>query len=131
VLLAALAQPLVALLYGARWSPAATVLGALGLFGALRVVLDLMATYLMARGAARSVLYVQIVWFLALIPAVVLATHWKGIAGAGWSHVAVAALVVLPAYAVALARAGTPVRTVVRAMRPRARLVDQPGEAVT
>jgi O-antigen/teichoic acid export membrane protein len=115
-LLAALAQPLVTLLYGARWSPSATVLGALGLFGALRVVLDLMATYLTARGAARPVLCVQVVWFLALVPAVVVATRWKGIAGAGWSHVAVAALVVLPAYAIALARSGTPPRTVVRAM---------------
>jgi PST family polysaccharide transporter len=116
VLLAALAKPLVVLLYGARWSPSAGVLSALGLFGALRVALDLLATYLMARGAARPVLYVQALWFLSLIPAVVLATHWKGIAGAGWSHLAVSALVVLPAYAVALARTGTPARVLVRAM---------------
>ena len=116
VLLAALARPLVLLLYGSRWSASATVLAALGLFGAVRVALDLMATYLVARGAARSVLYVQVVWFVALIPAVVLAARWKGIAGAGWAHVAVAALVVLPAYAVALRRVGTPPRVLMRAM---------------
>jgi PST family polysaccharide transporter len=116
VLLAALAQPLVNLLYGAKWGASATVLVALGLFGALRVALDLIATYLMARGAARPVLYVQIVWFVALIPAVVLATHWKGVAGAGWSHVAVAALVILPAYVLPLRASGVPVRSLVSAM---------------
>lgn len=118
VLLAALAEPLVVLLYGARWRAAAPVLAALGLFGALRVVLDLVATYLMARGAARPVLYVQIVWFVALIPAVLLGTHWMGIAGAGWAHVAVGAGVVLPAYCIALHRTGTSPRALVGAFWP-------------
>ena len=116
VLLAALAHPLVVLLYGQRWSASATVLAALGLFGALRVVLDLAATYLMARGAARPVLYVQVLWFVTLIPAVVLATHWKGIAGAGWAHVAVSVAVTVPAYAVALSRVGTGPRSLLAAM---------------
>jgi lipopolysaccharide exporter len=116
VLLAALAHPLVAVLYGARWSPSATVLAALGLFGALRVALDLVATYLMARGATRPVLYVQILWFCSLIPAVVIATHWKGIAGAGWAHLAVAAVLTLPAYAFAVARVGGQARSLVQAM---------------
>jgi O-antigen/teichoic acid export membrane protein len=116
VLLAALAQPLVALLYGARWSQSATVLAALGLFGALRVALDLLATYLIARGAARLVLYVQILWFSSLVPAVVIGTHWKGIAGAGWAHVAVAALLILPAYAVAIVRLGGHATALVQAM---------------
>jgi lipopolysaccharide exporter len=116
VLLAALAHPLVVLLYGTRWSASATVLGALGLFGALRVALDLIATYLMARGAARPVLYVQLLWFASLVPAVVLATHWKGIAGAGWAHLVVSAALILPAYAIALGRVGIPARSLVRAM---------------
>lgn len=115
-MLAALAHPLVLLLYGARWSASATVLAALGLFGALRVALDLIATYLIARGAARPVLYVQVLWFAALIPAVVVGAHAKGIAGAGWAHVAVAAALILPAYAVALARVGLPVRALARSM---------------
>jgi PST family polysaccharide transporter len=116
LLLAVLSRPLIELLYGHRWSASATVLAALGLFGALRVALDLMATFLMARGAARPVLYVQIVWFLGLIPAVIAGTHWKGIAGAGWSHLAVSVALVLPAYVVALRAQGIPVRAVVSAM---------------
>jgi O-antigen/teichoic acid export membrane protein len=116
VLLAALARPLVVLLYGERWSSSAAVLAALGFFGALRVVLDLFATYLMARGAARPVLYVQILWFVALIPAVAAGAHWMGINGAGWAHVAVATVLILPAYAVALRRLGVPMSGLVRAM---------------
>ena len=89
VLLAALAHPLIVLLYGERWAAAAAVLVALGAFGALRVVLDLLATYLMAQGAARPVLYVQILWFVTLIPATAAGVHWLGIKGAGWAHLAV------------------------------------------
>lgn len=116
VLLAALAQPVVALLYGARWSASASVLAALGIFGALRVAIDLIATYLLARGTARAVFYVQALWLLSLIPVVVIGTHWKGIAAAGWSHLIVAAVVVLPAYAIALGRVGVPLRQLVGAM---------------
>jgi lipopolysaccharide exporter len=118
VMLAALAEPLVTLMYGARWGPAVPVLAALGFFGALRVALDLLATYLMARGAARPVLYVQIWWFVILIPAVIAGTHWLGIAGAGWAHLAVAAVGILPAYAVALRHAGTSPRILVTALWP-------------
>lgn len=116
VLLAALSGPLVAVLYGSRWSESATVLAALGLFGSVRVALDLLATYLMARGAPRPVLYVQILWFATLIPAIVIGTHWQGIAGAGWAHVAVAAVLVLPAYALAVTRVGARASSLLRAM---------------
>ena len=118
VLLAALAQPLVDLLYGARWGESAAVLAALGLFGALRVALDLLATYLMSQGRSREVLWVQALWFLALIPAVVVATERYGIVGAGWAHLAVSAALILPAYAVALARVGISPRILLRSLAP-------------
>jgi len=97
-LLAVLAVPIIGLLYGDRWQAAAPILAALGIFGALRVVFDLMATYLMARGAARPVLWIQILWIVALIPAMILAIDFFGLAGVGWAHVVVAVLVILPAY---------------------------------
>lgn len=118
VMLAALSQPLVVLLYGERWRASATVLAALGIFGALRVAFDLIATYLLANGYARRVLYVQLLWFVSLIPALIIGTRWKGIAGAGWSHLVVAALVILPAYAVALAKTGTTPRSLGTALWP-------------
>jgi lipopolysaccharide exporter len=116
VLLAALAQPLVVSLYGSRWSTSASILAALGIFGALRVALDVIATFLLAKGTTRAVFYVQALWFLTLIPVVVVATYWKGVEAAGWSHLAVAAIVVLPAYALALRRVGVPLRSLVGAM---------------
>jgi lipopolysaccharide exporter len=61
---------------------------------------------------------VQIIWFVALIPAVVVGTHWQGIEGAAWAHLVVGVLVVLPAYAIALHRAGTPPRTLLRPLWP-------------
>jgi lipopolysaccharide exporter len=116
VLLAALAQPLVVLLYGEPWAHASTALAALGIFGAVRVLVDLVATYLIARGASRAVLYVQIVWFAALIPVVALCTQRWGIAGAGWAQVAIAALVVFPAYALAVKHVGASPLALLRAL---------------
>jgi PST family polysaccharide transporter len=118
VLLAALSTPLVRLLYGERWGASATVLAALGFFGAARVVFDLMATFLAARGAARAVLWVQGIWTVALVPGVVIATHRWGLTGAGWSHVVIAVAVVLPAYVVVLRRSGVPVLRVLAALAP-------------
>lgn len=116
VLLAALSHPLIAILYGTRWNASAAVLAALGIFGGLRVLFDLIATYLMAKGAARPVLYVQILWFFALIPPMITATQSVGIKGAGWSHLFVGALIILPAYLWALSRVGARPRAVLSAM---------------
>lgn len=115
VLLAAVSHPLVDLLYGHRWNASAAVLAALGIFGGLRVAFDLIATYLMARGAARPVLYVQILWFFALIPPMILATEGFGIKGAGWTHLVTGVLVILPAYIFALTRVGVRPRTLLAA----------------
>ncbi len=106
VLLGALAHPLIVLFYGARWAESAVVLGALAMFGALRVAFDLIATYLSAKGASRPLLYVTVLWFFGLIPPMIFMTQWLGIAGAGWTHVAVAFAVILPAYIFALTRLG-------------------------
>jgi len=116
--LAVLAAPLVNFVYGARWSPSVPVLAALGLFGALRVVFDLMASYLLARGASRQVLWVQLIWFAALVPAMILGTHWYGIAGGGWAHLVVAVVVILPAYLVAVRHTGADMRLLAAAFWP-------------
>ena len=112
--LALLSGPLITFVYGERWAAAAPVLAALGVFGALRAGFDLFAAYLLARGASRPVLWIQVIWFVLLVPATVLGTMWWGIFGAGLAHVAVAVVVVLPAYLIAAARAGADVRAVLR-----------------
>ncbi|WP_052436190.1 oligosaccharide flippase family protein [Georgenia sp. SUBG003] len=105
-LLAVLAAPLVVVVYGPVWQPAAALLVPLAAFGGIRVGFDLLATYLLARGASVSVLVIQVGWFAALVVAMYLgATRW-GAAGAATAHVVVAVVLVLPAYLWTLRRVG-------------------------
>ncbi|MGO4535823.1 oligosaccharide flippase family protein [Leifsonia sp. 2MCAF36] len=101
-----LAAQIVGLLYGSRWSGAAVAVVPLAASGALRVIFDLCATYLIACGMTRRVLLVQLVWLLALVPALIAGVGLDGIAGAGWAHLIVAGAVVLPAYLIAMRGAG-------------------------
>ncbi|WP_185276125.1 lipopolysaccharide biosynthesis protein [Leifsonia shinshuensis] len=104
--LAALSFPLIDVLYGERWLPGAPVLAALGLYGSLRVAFDISAGYLYSQGRSRPVLWIQIVWLVALVGVMIVATRAFGIEGAGWAHVLVAVVVILPAYLIALKLAG-------------------------
>jgi PST family polysaccharide transporter len=115
IVLATMAGPVVGLLYGDRWIGAAEALAGLAVFGAARVVLDLIATFLIAVGTTRAVLLVQVVWLLAMVPAMWVGVAAFGLAGAGWTHVVVALAVALPAYAVCLRRVGVDVAAFVRA----------------
>ncbi|PRZ42497.1 PST family polysaccharide transporter [Antricoccus suffuscus] len=117
-LLVALAYSVVDLLYGHRWAPSAAVLAALGVFGASRVLFDLIATYLMARGASGPVLWVQILWICALTPAMIVGTHLFGIVGGGWAHVVVGVAVIFPAYLLVLHRRGTDIGALLGALWP-------------
>lgn len=91
-----LSGPLVATLYGSPWSGTAPVLSVLALFGALRVVVALLSTVFVALGLTRRLLLAQVLWLVALGPVMVLAVRADGILGAGWAHVLVTLLVVLP-----------------------------------
>ena len=117
-LLAPLAVPLVTFVYGPTWLGSSGALGVLAVFGATRVVFDLMATFLIARGGSRPVLLVQVAWVAALVPAMVVGVHAWGIVGAGVAHLVVAFTVVLPAYLLVLNRRGVPFLALVRAAAP-------------
>jgi len=106
VALSALASRLVPLVYGPRWMAATQALAGLAFFGALRVVFDIMATYLIAAGATRPVLVVQALWIAVLAPAMAAGIEWYGLAGAGWAHVAVGGAIILPAYLLLVRRHG-------------------------
>jgi O-antigen/teichoic acid export membrane protein len=105
-ILATLAAPIVVFLYGERWAGAAVALVGLGLFGALRVTFDLIATFLIAVGATRAVLAVQVWWLVTMLSVMWLAVEWFGLAGAGWAHLVVGVVFVLPAYLYCLKRVG-------------------------
>lgn len=115
LVLAALSDPLVEVLYGARWLPAAPALAALGVYGSLRVAFDVFAGYLYARGISRPVLWLQLISLIALVAAMLAATPRFGILGAAWSQVVVSILIVLPGYLVVLRSAGVSLSALGRA----------------
>jgi O-antigen/teichoic acid export membrane protein len=117
-MLAVLAGPVVELVYGPKWLPASLILGWLGIFGALRTLFDLAASYLLARGAAKITLVVQVTWIAGLIPAVLLGISLDGTAGVAAAHLATALLVVCPVYAVSLRRSGADLRAVAARLWP-------------
>jgi PST family polysaccharide transporter len=111
-MLSVLADAVIQLVYGDKWSVAAEALVGLALFGSVRLVFDLFATFLYAVGVTRPVLYTQVIWLATIAPAMTLAVRWWGLAGAGWAHVVIAVVCVLPAYGLALRRAGIAVRDI-------------------
>ncbi|MDN5978084.1 lipopolysaccharide biosynthesis protein [Acidipropionibacterium jensenii] len=98
VTLAALADPLVHVIYGAKWAPSVPVLAALGLYGSLRVIFDLFAAYLYALGRSRGVLWLQVLTIVVLTTGMILMTTRHGIVGAAWVHVGASVIFILPGY---------------------------------
>jgi lipopolysaccharide exporter len=102
----ALAHPLVNAVYGSRWSPAAAALALLGLFGSMRIILTLFSNILAALGDSKGVFVLQLVWIVALIPALIIAVPAHGIVGAAVAQEIVAIVIVLPLALWLITRAG-------------------------
>ncbi|MEJ8641757.1 oligosaccharide flippase family protein [Streptomyces sp. MS1.HAVA.3] len=115
VLLAALAAPIVELVYGERWLPAARALPWLMALGLVRIGCELAYDCLVAIGRRRSLIGVQGLWLLLLIPALVYGARTGGIVGVAQGHVLVAGAVVVPVFLLALHRGGIRLGTVARA----------------
>lgn len=120
VLLAAAAVPVIRVVYGAQWHGAASALSWLALAAITRIFVELSYDYLVVRGSTRNILIVQILWLIALPPALLAGAHHFGIAGAAAAQVAVSALVVIPAYCVLLHRAGVSLIGLIREFGPSA-----------
>ena len=106
LLLSGAAVPLVDLLYGPRWVPAAAALAGLGVLSCLRIYFELCYDFFVVLAKSRVVLVVQLIWLTSLIPALILATRGYGIAGAALAQAVVAGGVVLPCYLKSLTRVG-------------------------
>jgi PST family polysaccharide transporter len=102
------AEPIISVVYGARWTPAAAALAWLGLFAGLRILFELVYDYFVVVGSTRVVFTVQVIWFAALLPALYAGAALAGIAGAAFGNVAVAVAVVLPLYLLELHRGQIP-----------------------
>jgi PST family polysaccharide transporter len=100
-----LAAPLVALLYGGEWAPAAPVLRVLVVLTLVRMMTALAMDVLMGAGATRATLWLNLGWAVALVPTLWVGTHLDGIRGAAIAQTGIGFLVALPLAAVALHRA--------------------------
>lgn len=106
LLLGGAAVPLVGLVYGQRWVPAAAALTGLGMLSALRIWFELCYDYFVVLAKPRVVLAVQLLWLASLIPGLIIGTVADGISGAAYAQAAVAGCMVLPAYLISLSRVG-------------------------
>ena len=103
-LIVALAGPLIHVVYGPRWSPAAAALAFTAIYGALRIPADLLYNVAVAEGRTRAMLLFQIAYLAALAPITVVSVHALGIVGAGIAHVIAIAGVLLPGLVLTLAQ---------------------------
>lgn len=104
--LVVLAGPLIQVLYGPEWAPAAAVLAGLAIAAIGRVLAELVFSLLLATGAMVSSVLTQVIWLVALVPVTVLAGGYWGLAGVAWAQAAVTVFVALPAHVWGLRRAG-------------------------
>lgn len=111
-LLGVLALPLVTMVYGSKWEPAASALVFLAALGGLRVAIDFGYDLFVAVGESRVLVYIQGLWLLCLIPALTIGARSDGIRGVGIAHVAIAGGIIVPVYLFALHRR--------QGLRPRA-----------
>ncbi len=95
-LLAALADPLVRVIYGSTWQAAIGPLAVLAAFGVIRAPLDVLGNLVVARGLTRAYLALQAATFVAaavLLP--ILVMRW-GALGAAWALGVITVAVVAP-----------------------------------
>ena len=119
VLLATLARPLIHTIYGQRWVPAAHALTFLAILGLMRVAYILMNDCLAATPKRSTLMGVQALWLIALVPVMFIGARLRGITGVSIGHVAVAALLVGPAFLWTMSSAGIKVRSIFKAcLRP-------------
>jgi O-antigen/teichoic acid export membrane protein len=118
LIIGALAHPLVAALYGPRWSLAAGPLIGLSIMGAGRIVLELSGDYLTALGRGWVLLLAGAMWVASLTIVLILVARRHGINGVGAGQAFVVLAIMVPFYGMLLHRAGVRVHLALRAFVP-------------
>lgn len=116
VMLAVLAEPLIEVVYGPKWTPAAVPLVFLSGLGLVRVFHELAYDYLSAWGVTRRLFVVQAAWLAALVVLLPVGAHFADLWGVGLGHLATAFLLVVPMYLVVLRRHAVPMRPLLRVL---------------
>jgi O-antigen/teichoic acid export membrane protein len=98
ILISSSAGPLIQLVYGPAWAPAAHALVWLAPLATLRVFYALASDYFAVLASSRRALTFQLIWLITLVPSLV-AGGWKhGILGVAVVQVIIAVLFLLPWY---------------------------------
>ncbi|XAS70340.1 oligosaccharide flippase family protein [Micrococcaceae bacterium Sec5.1] len=90
-----LATPLLIVVYGDKWSPAAPVLSVLAVYGALFSISLLLSNLLVGTGRSGVVFLVQGASILVLVPAVAWGVSVVGLVGAAYAHIGVVLLALI------------------------------------
>lgn len=115
--LSILALPLVEVVYGNRWRPAAQVLRFLAVLGGTRVLIAFVFDLLVGVGESRRTLRLKIAWCIVLLPALEVGVRTDGLRGVAIAHAIVAAGIALPLFMRAAARMGIDLGAVARDLR--------------
>ncbi len=116
VLLAGYAGPVIAVLYGNTWAPAAAALQFLALFSVGRIAVELVYDFLASVGRTIGTLWLYLLWLAALVPSLMVAARLGGIAGVGVAQALVVGVVVLPALTIVIARTGVSLAALARVL---------------
>ncbi|MDQ3405878.1 MAG: oligosaccharide flippase family protein [Actinomycetota bacterium] len=117
VLLACYAHPLLHVVYGGQWTPAAVALQVLAVLGLVRILLFIGYDLLVALDGNRVLVGLQALWLGTMLPALIFGTTVDGIRGAAIAQVAVAIVVVVPAFVWIIQRRGVRLRASLLAIR--------------
>jgi len=112
--LAGAAAPIVTFVYGQVWAGAALALQWLALQAVVRIVFELSYDFLAVKRRSATLLVIQGVWLVALLPALTVGAHLGGIGGVAAAQFIVAGVILLAGYGWALARAGVHLGALVR-----------------
>ncbi|MFF5793529.1 oligosaccharide flippase family protein [Paeniglutamicibacter sp. NPDC012692] len=104
--LAGAAGPLVRLVYGEPWIPAAKVLSWLVVAALSKVFYELVYDYLVVAGRTGTVMMIQLAGLVVLVPALWFGATVAGLVGLAAAQAAVAFVVLMPMYLWQLRRAG-------------------------
>jgi O-antigen/teichoic acid export membrane protein len=115
-LLGLLALPIVTTLYGQEWAGATGALEFLVVLGAVRVAGELGYDFLVALGHSGRTMWLQAGWFAALVVCLPIGALVDGIRGVALAHAAVAVVLVLPAFLLAVRATGVSARMLGRAV---------------
>ena len=96
VLISSLAAPLIHLIYGPAWAPAAPVLVWLAPLATIRVFYALANDYFAVLASSRRGLIFQLMWLVTLVPALAAGAFDRGLLAVAVVNVAVALLFLVP-----------------------------------